>query len=248
LLVDPSLPLGMRPRSRMVWNALLQHDRPVRRREVDAALPFEFGDKHKKDNVLTSLRTFARQGYVAVSGVGKSTAYRALLPLQHPPVACSTCGSVIPVDKLLLRASRSSIRSEPGATNQYRSICRPCRTMHTVRCRGRDRATYVWSKVKTRQHGRKDGDLTKEHLETMCVDACPVLGVPLTYANDCSPAQASPDRIDSSVGYTVDNTRIVCLLVNYARHKFDVDDDEIKRIFASARSGLQTARSTERSA
>ena len=79
-----------------------------------------------------------------------------------------------------------------------------------------------------RMHGRKDGDLTKDDLVTLCVDRCPVLGLPLTYENDQSPLQASPDRIKSDVGYTKSNTRIVSLLVNYARKDYDICDSEVR--------------------
>ena len=99
--------------------------------------------------------------------------------------------------------------------------------------------TYIWSKIARRKTGRKDGDLVKDDLEELCtIDACPVLGIPLVYESGWSANQASPDRLDNSIGYSKGNVQIVSLPVNYARQELWVTNDELRSVFDTCRAHL----------
>lgn len=53
---------------------------------------------------------------------------------------------------------------------------------------------------------------------------CEVTGVDLVLSNrNFNPYTASIDRIDPSKGYTKDNVRIVCLIYNYCKNRFNED-------------------------
>ena len=41
--------------------------------------------------------------------------------------------------------------------------------------------------------------------------------------------QASPDRINNEIGYNIDNVRIVCLMLNLAKNKFNISDEELMK-------------------
>lgn len=169
--------------------------------------------------------------------------YRPVLPIHHPIITCSSCTAEIPIKDILTRKNRAGafkpLHDDPYATNQSRNICRECRTKHTMASRNRDRVTYVWSKLAGRMHGRKDGDLVKDDLEGLCtIDICPISGIPLVYESGWCANQASPDRIDNSIGYSKRNVQIVSLLVNYARQQMSVTNDELRFVLDACRLHL----------
>ena len=70
----------------------------------------------------------------------------------------------------------------------------------------RDRAHFIWQHIQSNiANSKRDkkGDLVPEDLNTVCVDRCPILGIPLNYSNEEGTAfnQASADRMDSSKPY-----------------------------------------------
>lgn len=243
-LVNPDLPLDMTPRSRITWDALVcsqgAEGAATASQLVDMVAPRVGDDKWCRRNVLYSLEMFIKAGYVEKISGESGTQYRPVFPLRHSDVHCGSCGAIIRLECLLVRDSRSEkacLLASPTDTNQAYRKCRSCRTKMTLKSRQRDRETYIWSKIKGRMKDRKDGDLTIDDMPALCVDRCPVLGLPLTYTSDCAALQASPDRINSKVGYTRTNTRVVSLIVNYARKDFDneiLSDGEVKRILLEA--------------
>jgi len=82
----------------------------------------------------------------------------------------------------------------------------------------------------------KDYDLNMEWLlEKMNKGICELTGLPFDYTviakNKQSPFGPSLDRVDSSKGYTQDNTRVVVVIANLAKNSWTA---EIVKKFASA--------------
>lgn len=50
--------------------------------------------------------------------------------------------------------------------------------------------------------------------------------------------QASPDRINSSFGYNIDNTRIICLALNLAKNEYVISNDTILDIIKNIYSNI----------
>lgn len=231
-VVDPSRPLDMSPGQAAVWNALIATGVGATR----AALQ---GSGVSKKMACAALKKLISRGAVECTRKRGRVLYRPNLPVEHSPVRCGCCQVVIPLERLPARPSRSA----RGLVNSYdtnlsRRTCRACNTESTMRSRKRDPVAYIWSKLQGRLcHERRGGDLTRKDLVNLCqTTTCPVLGLPLTYDGNLSPLQASPDRIRSAVGYTVANTRITSLLVNYARKDFDIADEEVRRILHACRA------------
>lgn len=230
-VVDPSRPLDMSPGQAMVWNGLIAKGGAARAALQGSGVP--------KGQAYRALKKLISRGAVERTGRGHRVLYHAKLPVDHPLVRCGSCQVAIPVECLRARPSRSA-RGLVNLydTNQSLRTCRTCRTVSTTRSRKRDPVAYIWSKLQGRLcHERKGGDLTREDLVALCqTTTCPVLGLPLTYDGNLSPLQASPDRMSSAAGYTVANTRITSLLVNYARKDFDIADEEVCRILRACRA------------
>lgn len=90
--------------------------------------------------------------------------------------------------------------------------------------RGRAIAMYHGTKVGRRF--RDGNQLTPEWiLNKLNVGICEVTGIPFTYGlNARNPWSPSLDRIDPSVGYTLENTRMVVWIYNAAKNVFSDSD------------------------
>ena len=103
----------------------------------------------------------------------------------------------------------------------------------------RDRSNFIWHHIRSNignSKRDKDGDLVLEDLDALCVDQCPILGIPLIYDNEEGTAfnQASADRIDSSRPYEKGNVRVVSLMANYMRRNFEgLSDYELRQLLLS---------------
>lgn len=94
---------------------------------------------------------------------------------------------------------------------------------------------------KAKQRAKKkqiEFTITLEHLKEIWdkqKGICPISGYKMFQRKNCNtrvkidflPERASLDRIDSSKGYIVGNVRFICLIAQYAKHKFP-DKDVIK--------------------
>lgn len=77
-----------------------------------------------------------------------------------------------------------------------------------------------------------DCDLTVEYMETLVVDVCPILGIPLVYGKagmGWNDNQAQLDRIDNSKGYVEGNVQFISGRAN--RIKNDSTFEEIEKLY-----------------
>lgn len=104
----------------------------------------------------------------------------------------------------------------------------------------REKASELYRTAKNRAAWRKvPFELTKEQFEELIIAAggkCAVSGIPFDFDPPRNgfrrPFAPSLDRINSDLGYTKDNCRLVCVAVNYAMA--DWGDGVFLRIAASA--------------
>ena len=92
-----------------------------------------------------------------------------------------------------------------------------------------DKWTYrlQHAKLRAKEKGL-EFNLTREFLESIYVQFCPILGTELSYGGTgrIVPESATIDRIDNSKGYTTDNVQILSYKAN--RMKSDATHDELK--------------------
>lgn len=77
-----------------------------------------------------------------------------------------------------------------------------------------------WNKTLRR---RPNSTLTLEDLKQVALRSggtCEVSGLRFVIVSDLHPFQPSLDRIDNTRGYTLDNVRLVCLVVNYCMNRW----------------------------
>ena len=80
------------------------------------------------------------------------------------------------------------------------------------------------AKDKNKEHSINDTDIMIIYNKQN--GKCAITGTPLTFivGQNKVPTNMSLDRINSEIGYTVDNTQIVCYIVNIMKNKMSIDD------------------------
>jgi hypothetical protein len=84
----------------------------------------------------------------------------------------------------------------------------------------------IYSRLKTRAKQKGISfDLTQDWIKQKLNEgACSVTGISLDFKNPRSPFSPSWDRLDSNLGYTKDNVRLVCWIYNCAKNEWNDDD------------------------
>lgn len=103
-------------------------------------------------------------------------------------------------------------------------------------------ALYWAAKDRASKQGR-EFTITREYVERLVAPmVCQATGLGLEWDDELrAPLRPSLDRIDSSLGYTEDNTRVVCWLFNQMKGQFsDEDFEAVARAFLRMRSSTDT--------
>jgi hypothetical protein len=115
-----------------------------------------------------------------------------------------------------------------------RTLCRLCYGDH--RRRSESRTASAWLRSRIRVARRRTVDSDREFSDDVTVEAlleilkkqkglCALSGIPMTHGKTVMETAISIDRIDSSVGYRVNNIQLVCHRINVM--KMDMDDNSL---------------------
>ena len=142
---------------------------------------------------------------------------------------CSKCKRTLPVTKFYLRGGPDARKK--GREGQPYGHCTDCRL---TKRNNNPHAYFIQLLGHVRRRARQrqltynlDADFLNELYKSQC-GLCTVSGQPLTLLADGKGhklTNASLDRIDNDKGYTRDNVRFVCWVVNIMRH--NQRDDEL---------------------
>ena len=121
-----------------------------------------------------------------------------------PTKVCDACGETKPL----------------SAFSKQRKRCKPCQSKYQASIRASSPEQFLFS----RALNRRASELTKSDLRDLWDSQdgkCAVTGLHMTYKpkslRESTGLNASVDRIDSRLGYTKANSRLVCHRVNYMR-------------------------------
>ena len=121
-----------------------------------------------------------------------------------------------------------SCKEKPRLDN--RRICRQCLQKQeydyrTFTIEGKARVLYYRSKDRAKRKGM-EFNLSQEWIMMQLSNGyCQLSGVEIRLTDiERDPYGPSLDRIDSSKGYTEDNTQLVCWGANVAKSTYDLDD------------------------
>ena len=129
---------------------------------------------------------------------------------------------------------------ESGKNRKALFCCVPCKNkhrttrdpdVHTKRTQKykstmRGRAVAMYHGTKTGRRFRDGNELTPEWImDKLQKGFCEVTGLPFTYGLESrNPWSPSLDRVDPSIGYTIENTRVVVWIFNAAKNVFKDSD------------------------
>lgn len=152
---------------------------------------------------------------------------------------CTKCHADKPISDFRLK------NPGDGKARRPNSWCKPCENRHRtdrqkvafhekraaegrpVRPQGKRSsrsAMHNWLIASRKSRGRRDrSSLTDAWIaQWQHVTHCPVSGLPFKFGaatnNAVDPLTPSLDRLDPTLGYTPDNTRVVCAFVNFAKN------------------------------
>lgn len=129
---------------------------------------------------------------------------------------------------------RRAYRNDPARVARGREYSRNYRSQNEAKVRayklarrqsieGRARTLYDAAKARARRN-KLEFSLTVSWVEQQLKTACPLTGWDFDFSSSTSsrvnPRAPSLDRLDYRRGYTIDNTRAICIHANIARNAF----------------------------
>ena len=145
---------------------------------------------------------------------------------ENTKICCGQCKKEISI--LDLRKREARYGNKELDLNLYHTICTDCNTKMTNKYKNKDTKTFILRQISGRTD--KKGNITKENFSKIKgIDGnCAITGLQLIIENNSGKFnQASPDRIDNTKNYDIDNVQIVCLALNFAKKQFNISDDII---------------------
>ena len=148
---------------------------------------------------------------------------------ENTIIRCGSCKKEINIMHFRKREAREGNKGLD--LNLYHTICTDCNTKCTNKYKNKDIITFILRQI----FGRigKKGNITKENFQEIkgSDGKCAITGITLNIENNsCRFNQASPDRIDSTKNYDVDNVQIICLAINLAKKNYDISNETITLI------------------
>lgn len=127
------------------------------------------------------------------------------------------------------KKTRKALFCSVGCKNKHRSVRDPevhKNQMQKYKSTIRGKAIAMYHGTKVGRRFRDGNELTPEWImEKLQQGLCEVTGLPFTYGLDArNPWSPSLDRIDPSIGYTIENTRVVVWIFNAAKNVFKDSD------------------------
>lgn len=122
-------------------------------------------------------------------------------------------------------AKTAEYYAKPGRKEQYRDHTRDWRA------RNPEKTLFTKMRARAKAYGRECSITLEQFLVLFEPMTCSVTGMPLSWTSgERSPWAPSVDRIDSSLGYTLANTRVVSVMYNLAKSEWtDADVEEMAR-------------------
>lgn len=143
---------------------------------------------------------------------------------ENTKFCCGQCKKEISILDFRKREARGGNKGLD--LNLSRTICTTCNTKYTTKYKNKDIRTFILRQISGRTD--KKGNITKENFSEIkgSDGKCAITGLPLIIeTNSGKFNQASPDRIDNTKNYDIDNVQIVCLAINLAKKNYNISND-----------------------
>lgn len=148
---------------------------------------------------------------------------------ENTKICCGQCQKEISILDFRKREARQGNKGLD--LNLYYTICTDCNTNSTNEYKNKDIQTFILRQISSRKN--KKGNITKHNFNELkgSDGKCAITGLPLIIeTNSGKFNQASPDRIDNTKNYDIDNVKIICLAINLAKKTFNISNQKMLSI------------------
>ena len=153
---------------------------------------------------------------------------------ENTKICCGQCKKEISILDLRKREARGD-NSKDIDLNLFHTICTTCNTNYTNKYKNKDIQTFILRQISGRNN--KKGNITKDNFNELkgSNGNCAITGLPLIIENNSGNFnQCSPDRIDSTKNYDLDNVQIVCLAINLGKKNYhNISNDTMLNIIVN---------------
>ena len=151
---------------------------------------------------------------------------------ENTKICCGHCKKEISILDFRKREAREGNKGLD--LNLYHTICSTCNTGYTNKYKNKDTKIFILRQISSRKN--KKGNITKDNFNELkgSDGKCAITGLPLIIENNSGKFnQASPDRIDNTKKYDIDNVQIVCLAINLAKKNYNISNDTMLDIIVN---------------
>jgi len=156
---------------------------------------------------------------------------------ENTKICCGQCQKEISILDIRKREAREGNKGLD--LNLYYTICTTCNTNYTNKYKNKNIQTFILRQISGRNN--KKGNITKDNFNELkgSNGNCAITGLPLIIENNSGKFnQCSPDRIDSTKNYDLDNVQIVCLAINLGKKNYNISNDTILDIIVNIYKNL----------
>lgn len=233
--IDLSKPLRMSKIEYYIYEILKNTNEYISRIEITNLILTKYNLEVSKGGLHFALNKMLKNKYVIVDK--NHTIFKYKLETSNNIKKINkdiniTCGFCKNKFNILEFRARDARGNNVGINlNLCHTVCSNCNTSYTNKYKNKDIETFILRQISGRT--MKKGNVTKENIKKIKgIDGkCAITGMPLIANNNTEKFnQASPDRIDNNNGYNIDNIRIICLALNFAKNNYNISDDTILNI------------------
>jgi hypothetical protein len=242
--VDLSRPLHMSDLGYYIYEILKNNDEYFSRIEITDLIKDKYNIDASKPGLLYAFRNMINNNYLIVDK--SSTCWKYKLETkdnikkinENTNLHCGCCNKEHNILHFRKREARGKNKLD---LNLYYTLCTECNTKCTNKYKNKSMETFILRHIGSSNNNWKKGNITKENISQIngFDGKCAISGLPLLIENNSGKFnQASCDRINSSFGYDIDNTQIICLALNLAKNEYVISNDTILNIIKNIYSNI----------
>jgi len=242
--VDLTRPLHMSDLGYYIYEILKNNDEYFSRIEITDLIKNKYNIDASKSGLHNAFKTMIKNNYLIVDK--SSTDWKYKLETtdnikkinENTNLQCGCCNKEFNILHFRKREVRGKNKLD---LNLYHTLCTECNTKCTNKYKNKSMETFILRHIGTRNNNHKKGNITKENISQIngFYGKCAISGLPLLIENNSGKFnQASCDRINSSSGYNIDNTQIICLALNLAKNEYIISNETILDIIKNIYSNI----------
>lgn len=189
--------------------------------------------EYQKEVIHNALNNFHKNGYInkivnVIHHKWKLKTREEIISLHNNlKIPCGSCNKEYALDQYRHRDARGA-KTKSLECNIIHTICTECNTKSTNKCTNKNPKSFILRQISDRIKNKCGGDINKDNIDKIITPVCAISGVPILYGKGTNLFnQASPDRIDNKKGYNINNVRIICLMLNFAKNDYEITDEAL---------------------